>query len=185
MRSLLTYPLRLLGGLVDRFAAVIGAVAMSQFPGFVQHYVQRLGGHVTEAAKSVAGWQAIADSTTGGSLPELIAQYQGSALPQVIEAGNKCAGDLERLVALRVGFDTLSGASTWGKGWAFLRHCDGEVFGATAQSFVPNLPLDVESLCYAAVGLVLAVVLLSVARSLAVRTIRSIGALIRGRLAGT
>jgi len=183
MRSILRYPLHLLKGLADRVAAVAGAVAMSQFPGFVQHYVQRLGGHVAEATKSVADWQTIADKTTSGDLPGLVAHYQACGLVEVIEVGKKCAADVERLRRLQESFDALSNASAWSKGWTFLRHCDAEVFGATVRSFVPNVPLDVESLCYAVVGLVLAVVFFAVTRTLVARTARKSVTAIRGRVA--
>jgi hypothetical protein len=182
MRFLLRYPLRLLGGLADRLVAVAGAVGLSQFPGFVRHYLQRLGGHAAEAAKSVADWQEIADSVTCGSLPDLVAQYRTSALPEVVHAGNKCAADLARLTELEASFDALSNASAWGRGWVFLQRFDTEVFGATVRSFVPNVPLDVESLCYAGVGLVLAIMLFAAVRSLTARTARKTVALVKGRL---
>ncbi len=181
MRFLLKYPLRLLGGLADRLVAVAGALAMSQFPGFMRHYLQRLGGHVAEAAKSVSDWQQIADNSGCGSLAKLVAQYQASRLPEVIEAGSKCAADITRHAELQASFEALSSASAWSRGWVFLQRCDAEVFAATVRSFVPNVPLDVESLCYAGVGIVLAVALFAAVRVFSVRAARKTVALIKAR----
>ena len=153
------YPVKVLDSLLDRIVAVLGAVGGSQFPGYIQHYTQRLGGHVAEADQNIAGWQKIANDATNGDIPGLAGFYLRSTDPEVIAAGSKCAADLARAAELRGALDALQDASVWGRPFAFMRHVDPEIADATLQSFSPNVPLDPEGLVYAALGLALGFVL--------------------------
>ena len=157
--KLIKYPLKALDGILDRVCAVIGAITMSQIPAFILHYLQRLGGHVDEAKRNVAGWQAIADTTTGGSIDKLIANYGSSEAAEVLAAGKKCVTDVARLEDLQDAFCAITDASAWARPFAFLRNMDIEISRATLSTYTPNAPIDLPSLAYAAVGLVLAVLL--------------------------
>ncbi len=155
MKRLWIYPVRLVDGLVDRLVALAGAVGFSQAPGFINHYVQRLGGHVAEAQHNVATWQAIADKSTAGDLHALITLYRGSDKGEVLEAGRKCAADVLRLEDLSNALKVITDSPAWERAIVFLRHLDADIARAAAHSFVPTIPLNLEGLCYALVGLVL------------------------------
>ena len=150
--------MKVLDSLLDRVVAVVGAVGGSQLPGYIQHYMQRLGGHVAEAEKNVAGWQQIADGATNGDVAGLAGFYLQSTDPEVIAAGSKCSADLARAAELRTALDALQDASVWERPLAFLGHFDPQIADATLESFSPNIPLDLEGLIYAACGFVLGVV---------------------------
>ena len=154
----LRYPVKIVDSLLDRVVAVLGAVGGSQLPGFIQHYTQRLGGHVAEAERNVASWQDIANGTTGGDVAELGNLYLLSTDPAVIAAGSKCTADLARAAELREALAALQDASVWGRPFAFLGHFDREIAEATLTSFSPNVPLDLEGIVYAACGLVMGIV---------------------------
>lgn len=156
--KVLTYPLRLVDGLLDRLLAIAGAVALSQVPGFISHYLQRLGGHVDEATRNVAGWQEIANKSTGGNLRKLIDFYQASGDTEIIETGKKCVGDLGRLEDLQQAMAAIRDASVWEKPLSFVRHLDPDIARAAFGEYGPNVPVDLESIGYAIAGLVLAVV---------------------------
>jgi len=155
IRRFFRYPLRALDSVIDRLMAVIGAVACSQAPGFISHYLQRLGGHVTEARLNVASWQAIADDTTGGSLRELMSLYQSSGATEVVAAGRKCAADIDRLHHLQEAFTRIIDAPVWRRAFDFVRHAESEIAYETLESYVPNVPVDIEGLVYAACGLLI------------------------------
>ncbi len=144
---------------MDRICAVVGAITMSQIPGFIIHYVQRLGGHVDEARRNVASWQEIADTTTGGSIDKLVANYGGSEMAEVLEAGKKCVADVARLEDLQGALSAITDASAWSHPFTFLRHMDIEISRAALGTYTPNVPIDLPSLVYAAIGLVLAVLI--------------------------
>ena len=155
----LRYPVKVVDSLLDRIVAVLGAVGGSQLPGFIQHYTQRLGGHVAEAERNMASWQTIANGITQGDVAELANLYLLSTDPEVIAAGSKCTVDLARAAELRGALAALQDASVWGRPFVFLGHLDREIADATLASFSPNVPLDLEGIVYAACGLVLGIVI--------------------------
>jgi hypothetical protein len=156
VRRVLKYPVKVLDGLADRVIAVLGAITFSQVPGFITHYLQRLGGHVSEAQQNIASWQGIADETAGGSLRQLIELYQSAPATEVIAAGRKCAGDVARLHDLRAALDAIRDASPWERMFTFVRYADTSIAQETLASYVPNVPLDLESLVYGCCGLLVA-----------------------------
>jgi len=156
VRRVLKYPLKVLDGLADRVISVLGAITFSQAPGFITHYLQRLGGHVSEAKQNVASWQGIADEAAGGSLRELIEFYQSSGATEVVAVGRKCAGDVARLHDLQAALDAIREASPWERMFTFVRNADTSIARETLESYVPNVPLDPESLVYACCGLLVA-----------------------------
>jgi hypothetical protein len=156
MRGFLSYPARFVDRLLDRVMAIVGAIGFSQAPGFIDNYLQRLGGHVAEAQRNVATWQTIADKSAHGDLHALIALYRVSDKTEVLEAGRKCTADVLRLEDLVSALDAIVAAPPWSRAVAFLRHLDADIARATAAQFVPTIPLNVEGLCYAIAGLMLA-----------------------------
>jgi hypothetical protein len=169
---MMQYPLKAIDSLVDRIVAVLAAVASSQLPGFIQHYTQRLGGHVVEAERNLEGWQEIANQTTKGNVVGLANIYLRSPDPEVVAAGQKCLGDLLRVETLQDAWTALEHASFWNRPFVFLRHVDGDIAEATLSRFTMNVPLDAESLVYALCGLVLGFLLYSGVKQAGLRTFR-------------
>ncbi len=157
MVRLWTYPFRAVDRVLDHLAAVVGAIGFSQIPGFIDHYVQRLGGHAAEAQCNVASWQRIADASAQGDLHALITLYRASERLEVLEAGRKCAADVLRLEDLRTALDAIVSSPPWLRAIAFLRHMDADIARGALDGFALNVPLDMEGLCYAGIGLVLGV----------------------------
>lgn len=159
MRALLLWPLRVVDRVIDRIVAVLGAISLSQLPGFMQHYSQRLGGHLAEAQHNLQTWLEVAEEANIDGLPKLVDAYLASDRVEVVEAGRKCAADIARVDHLQDAAGALADASPLERPIAFMRHMDADVARASLAEFSPNVPLDLESLVYALVGLLVAALL--------------------------
>ncbi len=127
MRALiyiLKVPAKALDSLADRVCAILGAALFCQVPGFIGHYLQRLGGHVAEAQRNVDTWREIADKTANGSLTALAEQYLASDVATTIETGRKCLADVGRLETLIQGLEAIQTAPSLAQGLVFLRRLD-------------------------------------------------------------
>lgn len=138
---------------VDRVLCVIGAVAFSQMPEFMQQYLQRLGGHLDEARRHLAHYQKIADDT-GVTLGDLSARFGGSTDGATAKVGGVIADTAARVHELEAAQAAIQSAGLLGRPFAFLRHIDGEIARGTWSIFKPAVPTTVEGLVYAAAGIV-------------------------------
>ena len=73
-------------GILDRVFSIIGAVAFSQVPEFIQQYIQRLGGHVDEAQHQVELIREAAQSS-GHTLRTYIEIFITQADPGIAHQG--------------------------------------------------------------------------------------------------
>lgn len=120
--------------------AAVFAAASAQGPAFVQAYLQRLGGHIDEARRTVSEVQNGAAGRTvtdDGSRERLVEVF--SARVAELEASRAAIIDAHPL---------------W-RPVVMATEADPEIARATADAFTPAMPLDPTSLIYAGVGLVL------------------------------
>ena len=168
------------GGLLDRALCVAGAVAFSQFPEFIQQYLQRLGGHLDEARRHLAEFQQTA-AQSGLSLDALIHQTSTNADPAVARLGGVMAETAARVDHLAAAQAALQDATVWTRPFVFLRHLDSSIAGGTWTAFRPAVPTTVEGLIYALAGMVVLLGLyhlglrMPVSRALARRELRAGG----------
>jgi len=129
-----------LESLAGTFVAVVSGLTALQMPAFIDAYLQRLGGHLDQAR---LGLVAIKTGAAG--------QMAGGAAmhDQLVSAAQARVDYLEAAQA------AITNASQLEKPFAFFMHLDGDIAVAAAQSYTPALPLDVPSLVYAVVGIVL------------------------------
>ncbi|HZD25839.1 MAG TPA: DUF2937 family protein [Alphaproteobacteria bacterium] len=118
------------------FAAALG-VAASQVLAFVQQYLQRLGGHLDEASRTLLKVQ------TGEAFPTLGPEARRQVADEL----------LQRVHALDAADQAIRHAGPLGRPVAFVMHLDPEIARSTLDAFEPALPLDAASLAYAAAGL--------------------------------
>jgi len=138
---------------LDRVLCVLGAVAFSQFPEFMQQYLQRLEGHLDEARLALERFKDLA-AQSGMTLDQLVA---GAAQNPDRTVGS--LGDIVRAAALRVqelgsADQALRQASAWTRPFAFLRHLDWGIARATLSIYRPAVPTTAEGLVYAAAGMI-------------------------------
>jgi hypothetical protein len=105
----------------------------------------------------------------------LAAVYLASPSAEVAEAGRKCESDLARYDALSVSLVALTTAGGWSRPFTFLRTVDVEVAEGALASYVPGIPLDLEGLAYALVGLFLSLLIYRALRGTTVGVCRACG----------
>ncbi len=137
---------------LDRALCVAGAILFSQLPEFFQQYLQRLGGHLDEARRQVAQFQATA-AQSGLTLDQLIARTRGAADPSLAPLGQVMAGANARVGTLAVSEQALREASAWSRPFVFFRHFDPTIAHATLAAFRPAVPTTAEGLCYCLLGM--------------------------------
>ena len=94
-KKILMAPVRFLDSIADRICAVLGALALAQFPQYLMLYLQRLGGHVDEAARNMEKYREIAKEL-GQSMYQYSQHLLASKDPAVFKTGQKVVQDLER-----------------------------------------------------------------------------------------
>lgn len=120
--------------------AAVFAAGSAQGPAFVQAYLQRLGGHIDEARRTVF-------ELRDGAMSRAVSD-DGSR-ERLLEAFSTRLADLE---ASREAI--LTAHALW-RPVVMVRQADRDIAAATAEAFTPTMPLDPTSLIYAAIGLVI------------------------------
>lgn len=126
--------------LIGAGIAAVFAAGSAQGPAFVQAYLQRLGGHIDEARRTVAELRDGAVSravTDDGSRERLVEAFSA------------------RLSDLEASRDAILNTHPLWRPVIMARQADRDIASATAEAFVPAMPLDPNSLIYAAIGLAL------------------------------
>ena len=96
--------------LLDRILCVAGAVLFSQFPEFMQQYLQRLEGHLDEARLTVDRFRAAA-AQSGMSLDQLVAGTAQNPDPSMGRLGGVIQAAVARVAELTSADAALRGAS--------------------------------------------------------------------------
>jgi hypothetical protein len=139
-------------GLLDRALCVTGAIIFSQFPEFMQQYLQRLGGHLGEARRQLQQFQQAA-TQSGLTLDRLIGQTSANADPSVAKLGGVMTAAIARVDTLETAQSAIQHASLWNRPFVFLRYLDPSIAQATWTIFKPAVPTTVEGFVYALAGM--------------------------------
>ena len=121
------------------FAAVTGLAAL-QLLAFIHAYQQRLGGHLDEARR---GLNNLVTGTAKLAAEEASLWESYAALAR------------ERVDGLNSAQEAIDKAGPFEKPFVFFTHMDMDIGVATAQNFVPAIPLDGPSLIFGGIGIVL------------------------------
>jgi hypothetical protein len=139
-------------GVLDRILCVVGTVAFSQIPEFMQQYLQRLGGHLDEARRQLGKFEDAAEQS-GITLDRLIAQTGSNADAAVAKLGGVMTDSVARVEELQAAQTAIVNASLWERPFVFFKNMDADIARATWQIFKPAIPTTVEGLVYAAIGM--------------------------------
>ena len=139
-------------GLLDRALCVLGAVLFSQFPEFMQQYLQRLGGHLDEARRQLQQFQDTA-AQSGLTLDRFIAQTAANAEPAVAKLSGVMTGTVDRVADLAAAQAALQNATIWSRPFVFVARLDLPIARATWGIFRPAVPTTIEGLVYALAGM--------------------------------
>lgn len=121
-------------------AGGVGGITLSQAPAFTNAYVQRLGGHIDEAARTVALLR------------------DGEILPWLGPAGRaEAVAELStRLETLQDLHQRLADAPELLRPLALLRHGDWAIARSAAEAFTPAVPISPGALTWTLIGVVIA-----------------------------
>jgi hypothetical protein len=147
-------PVKFLDNLLDRICAVLGAVALSQFPQFYGQYLQRLGGHLDEAKRTLDLYISAAENL-GLTLEEYILEHLDSSSEIFISSGQVIEDLLVRYNELEQSYNALQGANIFNRWIIFIQEVDRSIAVGTWNNFMPGVPTTVEGLTYALFGLLL------------------------------
>jgi len=139
-------------GDLDRVLCVVGTIAFSQIPEFMQQYLQRLGGHLDEARRQLAQFREVA-TQSGLTLDRLITQTNVNADPAVAKLSTVMTESVHRVASLETAQAAILDASVWSRPFVFLQHVDLAIARATWTVFKPAVPTTVEGLVYASFGM--------------------------------
>jgi len=129
-----------LDSLAATVIAVVSGLATLQLPAFIHAYLQRLGGHLDEARLGLAALKA-------GQAGKIAAE---PALRERLVAAAQ-----ERIDFLETAQSAIAQAGPFEQPVRFFTHLDSDIALAAARSFTPALPLDLPSLIFAVLGILL------------------------------
>lgn len=179
--KILMAPVRFLDSITDRVFAVLGALIMAQFPQYLVLYMQRLGGHVDEAARNMEKYREIAKEL-GQSMYQYSQHLLASKDPAVFRTGQKVTEDLARYDSLAAALKEIQAAPAYQKLFVFIKNIDLDIARATWDNYTFGLPLTWEAAAYAAVGIVLGMIIYFCASRLIIQGVKKLAA--RKRPAG-
>ena len=139
--------------LLDRVLCAVGAVAFSQFPEFMQQYLQRLEGHLDEARLSLGRFKDAA-AQSGMTLDQLISGASQNPDKSIGRLGDVVRDTIARADELAAADAALRAANLWTRPFVFLRHADWGIARATLSIFRPAVPTTAEGLIYACTGMI-------------------------------
>jgi hypothetical protein len=148
-------PEALLGGL--------GAAASCQFPAYYAQYLQSLGGRLDQAREQAARLEA-ASAELGLTAQDFIARLLASGDEAVQRSGVLAESLLQDRARLEEAYRIMAAAAVWERPFVFAGHADPAVAQATLERFQPALPVTPEGFAYGALGLLLGLGFLILAR---------------------
>jgi hypothetical protein len=140
--------------LLDRAFSIVGAVAFAQFPQFLQQYVQRMGGHISELEGQV-GFMSKSAEASSLTLQEYIQKFTESKLDPVFSRqGMIMQNMVDRYNQLSSALNSLQDATIYKKPLIFITHLSTDIAHETWNTYQPGVPTTLEGLAYAAVGMI-------------------------------
>lgn len=160
-----------LDGLLDRILCVTGAAVFSQFPEFIQQYLQRLGGHADEAQRQ-AGLIKESAQVTGKTVNEYIAQFVMNADPAHVLQGEIMRETIQRAAELNDALRAIQDSSVYTRLFVFLSKMDVTIAKGTLDNYRPAIPLSLENVVYAIIGILIVMTFYHLALKWPFRTVR-------------
>lgn len=173
-RSIMLAPVRFIDSILDRICAVLGAAVFMQFPQYLTLYLQRLGGHVDEAARNLEKYKEIAQDA-GKTLHQYSQHLLNSKDETIFRTGQKIAEDIERYNNLAGALKELQAAPVYKKFIVFVQNADLSIARGTLENFTPGLPFTLESAAYAAAGIVIGMIVYYCVSRLIILIFKKIG----------
>lgn len=126
-----------------------GGMGLSQAPAFTQAYMQRLGGHLDEAKRTLRQIESgeLLGFLQGGERAQAISQFQ------------------QRVTELEAAYQAIDLAGPLMRPLMVLRHADADVAARAWEHFTPAIPIDPPSLIYTGIGILAALLVYEIAKA--------------------
>jgi len=138
--------------IIDRILVVICALVFSQAPVFIQQYQMNLLGHVDELHLQVNAMKWAAEHN-GKNLEQFIGKFMRSDDIDFFHQGEIMSSMISRYDSLSEALKALKNATIVTKPYYFFKYYNHEIAKSTANAFVFSLPLNLEGLTYAFIGI--------------------------------
>lgn len=126
-----------------------GGMGLSQGPAFTQAYLQRLGGHIDEARRTLA----------------LIERGEWLERLQPLDREQAITQFSARVAELESAYESIASAAPMLQPMVMMRHADGDIAQRAWENFTPAVPLDAASLVYTGIGVVVALLVYELTKS--------------------
>jgi hypothetical protein len=126
-----------------------GGMSLSQAPAYTQAYLQRLGGHLDEARRTLS-------QVERNQLLEFLGPLDRA---QAIEQLGARVNELE------ASYHAIADASPLAQPLVMLQRADREIAARAWEHFTPAIPIDPPSLIYTGIGVVVALILYELLKS--------------------
>ncbi|MGM0560169.1 MAG: DUF2937 family protein [Pseudomonadota bacterium] len=146
----------MLGRLTNALLATSGAAAAGQAPAFQAQYRQQLAGRLDQARQDLA--QLLKEADAKGLTPEQFlqrAEKEAGAYTRSLVADAHSTLDTYR--NLQEAYNALSQSTLVSRPFILIQHLDPQITGSVVSHFQPALPLNMEGLAYAGIGLLIGV----------------------------
>ena len=130
------------------FAGLVG-VSCSQLQAFIHQYLQRLGGHLDEAVRNL---QRISTAPEFAGIDKASRELLAAAAA-------------DRVREIETALKTIREAGVFTRPFVFARDADPDIALAAMRDFQPAIPIDPASLGYAALGVLIALLVYDLVKS--------------------
>ena len=146
--------------LADGIFAIAGSAGMSQFPEFYQQYAQRLGGRLDQAL--IQEGRIVEAAARHQMTPDEYADYLATNPDPVVQTeGGVVQANLADVEKLEAAYVALTTSDALDRPFVFAQIFDPDIATATLNQFVPAVPISLEALIYAGLGMVIGLILLA------------------------
>lgn len=121
-------------------AGGVGGLGFSQAPAFTHAYLQRLGGHIDEARRTI-------DKLAAG---DILPWLGGEGREQAVAELTLRLSELERFQQVLLDSPAIL------RPFTLVRHADWSIARGAAEAFVPAIPIDPASIVWTLIGVILA-----------------------------
>jgi len=136
----------LINKIIDRCFFTLAFIAGVQLPAFINHYIQRISGHLSEAKLQLSQFQQLADNHYQGNLATLINQYKSNNDPAIADTATVVEQLISRINYLEAQFNSLFNVEYLNQLRYFVTNIDLVIAKQTTEQFKLAIPLDVNAL---------------------------------------
>lgn len=140
-------------GLIDRIFAAAGGVLFSQAPLFMKQYIQQLYGRAAELRYQVDAMRQAA-TNSGKTLEQFIQKFVDSGDVDFARQGDVMSAMVNRWYYINEALTSLQESSVLTRPFVFIRHMNWDIIKSTWSQYVFGLPLTLEGLIYAVLGII-------------------------------